>query len=227
MVISVTGNSNSGKTVFSYYLGLELAYTAKVVVISTNSTQPIIKELFSNKKDNSDGKSLGKLLSLAVVTKEDIFDNMVLVADNMSYLSYTAFESSLNYPEIAEFTLKSLFAELELIVDYIIVDTATPNNQIDEYVLSTAPKQISITTADSKGYFYRERYKPTADCNVLYRNSPYNPLEDVLDTFNIEPKLLAYYSCFEAVFNGSDITDIIVPKAYGKTVEKIVDTILL
>ncbi|POO88238.1 hypothetical protein C1H57_25185, partial [Clostridium sp. 2-1] len=73
------------------------------------------------------------LLSLAVITEADILNHAVILADELVMLSYAQGESKTNYPEITEINLHNLFAQLDRLVDYVVVDTSTKGNVIDTF----------------------------------------------------------------------------------------------
>ncbi|WBY64710.1 AAA family ATPase [Thermocaproicibacter melissae] len=224
-LIAVTGNS--GKTVFSFYLAQILSKQGKrVFLVSTDSHQPAFKMLFPDRKDN-DGRSLGRLLSLATIAEANIFNNAHTINKNLMLLSYADGETALTYPEIAKINLESLFQQLSIIADIILIDTSTHQNKIDKFALSKCSKQISIATADVKGYYYRQNH-PNHGCalQVLFVNNPNNALADVLSTYDSPVTVLPYCRGLSGIYNGICITDIIPPRKYRKTLYRIVGELL-
>ena len=226
-LIAVTGNS--GKTVFSYYFAQVLAkQKKKVLIVSTDSLQPACKMLFPTKKLESND-SLGNLLSLAAVTKADIFNNSNVIDDDLLLYSYAPGESYLTYPKITSTNLHNVFHKFYAIADYVVVDTSTAQNVIDQYVLSKNPVQLCITTADEKGYHYRNFYRSanSSTIPILFSNSVYNPLSDVLASFDTTVKhILPYCKSLMSIYNGVNISDITAPRRYRKVLYKVAGEIL-
>lgn len=220
-LIAVTGNS--GKTVFSYYLAQILSRQGKrVILISTDSRQPASKTLFPDRK-NEDRRSLGRLLSLATISETKIFDNACTVNKNLMLLGYADGETSLTYPEVAEGSVYTLLTLLNTIADVIVVDTATHQNRIDRSVLAKIPTQISIATADVKGYYYRQNHPAHGDeKQVLFVNSPDNALSDVLGTYDGPTVILPYCRGLSGIYNGVSIADVIPPRKYRKALYQII-----
>ncbi len=226
-LIAVTGNS--GKTVFSYYFAQVLAkQKKKVLIVSTDSLQPACKMLFPTRKLEPN-RSLGNLLSLAAVTKADIFNNSNVIDDDLLLYSYAPGESHLTYPAITTTNLHNVFHKFYAIADYVVVDTSTARNVIDQYVLSKNPVQLCITTADEKGFHYRDYYKSEngSVIPILFNNSVYNPLSDILATFSTTVKhILPYSKSLTSVYNGVNISDITAPRRYRKVLYKVAGEIL-
>jgi len=221
---AVTGNS--GKTILSFYLSSTLSKKHRTLLLSTDGRCPTGKALFPTHPTEST-KSLGRLLSLPVITDADVFNHAVVLSDNLLMLSYADGESYLNYPDISEISLHNLFAQLDRLVDCVIVDTSTVHSAIDEFAIAKAAMQMCITTADSKGFAYRQFCKPEHAVPVVLNDSPYNPLNDILKTFS-EPVryVLPYCSGLRGVYNGMNISDIVPSRTYRKTLYKIAGDIL-
>jgi molybdopterin-guanine dinucleotide biosynthesis protein len=219
-LIAVTGNS--GKTVFSFYLAQILSKQRKrVILVSTDSRQPAFKMLFPDRK-KEEGRSLGRLLSLATISEANIFNNTHTINKNLMMLSYADGETALTYPGIAEINLEALLKQLSVLADVVLVDTTTHQNRIDKYVLSQSPKQIRLATADVKGYYYRQNHPAHGAEQVLFVNSPDNALSDVLSTYEGPVTVLPYCRGLSGIYNGISITDIIPPRKFRRTLYRIV-----
>lgn len=220
-LIAVTGNS--GKTVFSFYLAQILSKQGKrVFLVSSDCRQPAFKMLFPDRKDEG-GRSLGRLLSLATISEANIFNNTHTINKNLMMLSYADGETALTYPGIAEINLEALFKQLSVLADVVLVDTTTHQNRTDKYVLSQGPTQISLATADVKGYYYRQNHPVHGGAEqILFVNSPDNALSDALSTYEGPVTVLPYCRGLSGIYNGISITDIIPPHKYRKTLYRIV-----
>lgn len=128
----------------------------------------------------------------------------------------------MNYPEISDVAMQNLFQQIDGITDFVILDTATQRNRIDDFALSKNPTEICITSADSKGIAYRQFYRTENALPVLYCYAPANPITDIQDTFERPVKhILPYHKRLNALFNGHDLTDIPAPRPYRKILTKI------
>jgi hypothetical protein len=217
-VITITGNA--GKTTFAYYLAMAYQKRGqKVALVSTDGQKPMFRLLVPTKKP-APNHSLGRLLSLAVITKTELFDNAQVLDDNLLMFSYTDGDSILSYPEITGVNLRNFHDRLSAQVDVILVDTSTARNDIDRYFMNVST-EICITTADARGVAYRDYYRPQA-IQLALPTSPYNALADVMGTYAEPAILLPYCKVLAALYNGMDITDISLPKKYRKAVESVV-----
>lgn len=225
-LITITGNS--GKTVFSFLLANELAQKGKkAIVISTDNQIPSFHYLMPIDK-KIENKSLGKILALAVINTKSILDNMITFKrnENLGVLCYSVDESVNTYPQILESNIEALILQLKSLVDYIIVDTQTYRNIIDQYAVKNSDNHICITTADYKGYAYRKRYDDELTTHILYNNNAYNPLEDIKRTFKLQVKyIMPYFKQLSYIYNGSKLEDISVPQKYDKLISNIIKEI--
>lgn len=223
-IIAVTGNS--GKTVFSHYLAKELSRSHKTIFIASDDTKPVCRCLYPP-KSKMEPHSLGRLLSLPVIHEQDVFDCSSVVNKNLLMLGYEAGESSRSYPDIVEVNLQNLFRQLQNMAEFIVVDTATMWSEIDAFALGLDNHcEICVTTADVRGMYHRQLW-PTGDIKVLWQNSPYNAVQDVLSTFAQEkPFLLPYCKDFGGIYNGVSIGDIQPQKEYQRALQRIVGALI-
>ena len=220
-VITVTGNF--GKTTFSYFLAMALQKRGqKVALVCTDGQKPMFRLLFPTKKP-APGHSLGRLLSLAVITKTELFGNAQVLDDWLMMFSYTDGDSILTYPEITGVNLHNFHERLSAQVDTILVDTSIARNEIDLYFLSHST-DICITTADARGVAYRDFYRPQG-IQLALPTSPYNAIADLMGTYAEPATLMPYCKVLTALYNGIDITDISLPKRYRRAVESVVNTL--
>ncbi len=220
--IVITGNSC--KTVFSYYLANYLATDKKkVLMVSTDNNIPTCRLLMPTNK-NTEDKSLGEILCNVVIDKTCIMDNTVISSanSNLGIISYTPFKMANNYQELTQSGIEDFFRVLYSLADYIVVDTQTTVNDIDKYAISTADVCLCISTADYKGLAYRQEKKLQNSINILYCNNPYNPVEDILHTFDKQVKyIIPFIKELQPIYNGVNITDIKCPKSLVKVIEKL------
>lgn len=218
-VITVRGNK--GKSVFSFFLADYFSKHGKrTILISTDGKKPMYTLLFPTLKE-SDGHSLGKILSVPDATEINIFNNAHVISKEMLVLSYCSSDSDNSYPDISHTPLSNLYSALKNMCDLIVVDISSGDNTIDQYFLKHSKKDICITTANSIGYSYRTYHSTQNSRHILFNNSKYNPIADVLSTFDSTPLNMPYFPVFECVYNGYDITDISLPIKYKKLIQTI------
>jgi hypothetical protein len=219
-IITVTGNS--GKTTFAYYLSKALEKEGrKIALVSTDGEKPMSRLLLPTGKADP-ARSLGRLLSLAVVTKTDLFDNARVLGKNLLLFSYTDGDGAHAYPEIAGANLRGFYERLSAAVDAVVVDTSSAGNVIDNFFRERAGADVCITTADARGLAWRELYKPSG-VQLVLPTCRYNATADVLGTFkDVRPLLLPYCTVLTVLYNGVDIPDITPPRQYMNTVGKVV-----
>lgn len=217
-ILAVTGNT--GKTLFSFYLAQLLSATKRIALLCTDGFCPVYATLFPQaKKEPGHVKSLGKLLSLPVISHSDIFEHAYIAGDNLFIFSYDENETSYSYPEITDVNLQTLFGVLEHIADVIIVDTTTYYNSIDRFVLSLPEVQsVQITTADTKGFYYRQFQNGPVTRALYLPVSGYCSLQDVAQSFSKSQKAweLPNSKNLGAAYGGTNITDIVPSGKYRK-----------
>ncbi len=223
-IINVTGNY--GKTIFCYYLARQLTgLGAKVTVVSANPLHPAAALLFSEQKGLKE-KSLGKVLSFAVLSKQDLFDNLMILDDNLAYLSYAPNENADHYREVLPPDVKQMLFALDF-SDYVIIDGCAykdPISRAAEDLFDTLP--VCVISADKKGLITFSQMAREDAAAVVVQSSSYNPVSDVLSGLH-DPILLPHAKALEAVYNTEDITSIPPPKAYSKQLNAFIKRWLL
>lgn len=227
--ICVLGNNGAGKTVFSYFLANNLANKGKrCILVSTNCTVPNVRMVMP-KMNRDNAKSLGRLLSLAVIDTESVINNIIAFNNkNVGLISYGFEESRDNYPDITSANMTILFSILHELAEFIIVDTEMPFNAIDQYSLSISDINICISTADMKGMAFRQQLPEAIDvCNILFVNSPYNPAEDIKQTFKLHVKyVMPFCKSLQFAYNGAMLDELAASKKYKQFIDKLVKEVI-
>lgn len=218
-ILFVAGNH--GKSTLSYYLAKQLSLLGKTVVLSTNSFQPVAQTLFFEQENISD-KSLGKLLSYPIIDKQRLFEHLIVLEDNLAYLSYAPNETALHYPEVIEDTVTDLIDALGF-VNWLIIDASRELTTLDTLLLAKATRQFLIYSADRKGIAYRNHLlsKLLNAKTIAVQNSKYNPIADIPCDY-----LIPYAKQLEPIGNISEIRSTTVPKAYDKVLKKLKKEVL-
>ncbi len=218
--IIVTGNC--GKSTLSYFLAEQLSKNNRVILVSTDTEKGMYSCFFP--KEKKEKKSLGKLLSDPVVTKQDIYDNAYLINKKCLMISYAENEKFSDYPEITEINCTKFFVTMSSLADVLIVDSS--NHIFDKFILSSPNTiNISVNSSDMRGFHYRLK-NGNGDINVLCETSPYSNNQDVLSTYKEKPIELPYIKTLSAVYNGVSIKEITLNSAYKKATEKIANEVI-
>ena len=87
-IITIWGNPNSGKTLFSVKLAKELSKDKNGILVFTDIFTPPLDVVlpFENNYD----KSLGKILETPILTQEDILKELIISKknNNLAYLGF-------------------------------------------------------------------------------------------------------------------------------------------
>lgn len=223
-ILYVAGNT--GKSIFCYHLANQLSHLGeKVVVISTDGYQSAAATLFPEHR-NIDNKSLGKVLSTAILQKGDLFNNLIVLSGSLGYLSYAPDETAFHYPEIVESNVDNLLKTVSEFAEYVIIDTTRYPNKLDNILLKFADRQLLLTSADLKGQAFKRQFdrknKAEPYCWITVQNSKYNPVADFSSKY-----MIPYCNALESIYNTTDITSERIPKPYAKVVYKIIKEELL
>lgn len=225
-VITILGNT--GKTTLSFFLANKLAEGGKrVMVVSTDNAVPTLQHMLPEDKKGT--RSLGRLLSLALISSKDILDNMQTIKgkDDIGYLSYAPGESKDTYPKISEGNLTTFFDLLNGLVDYIIIDTQTVKNEIDRYIFLKSEVNLCVTSANIKGLAYRQHLEDEQITHVLFNDSTFNPYQDIAHTFKQNIKYhMPYCKSLQSLFNIDTFIGLVYPIKYSKMIDKIVKEVI-
>lgn len=162
-IISIWGNPNSGKTIFSLKLAKELSKQNKnVILILCDSVVPVISTIMPSL--DTKNKSLGKLLSSIELTQEEILKNCIKINKNdyLNVLSYLHGENERTYAKYSKERVKDLFILLKHLADYIIIDcnSLVSNDILSLTALEKSDKVIRLISADLKSISYFDSNLP-------------------------------------------------------------------
>lgn len=221
-IITILGNS--GKSTLSFFLGNKLIDEGnRVMIVSTDNSIPTLQYMLPEDKKTT--RSLGRLLSLALISNKDILDNMQTIRgnDELGYLSYSSGECKHTYPEITQGNLATFFELLRSLVDYIIIDTQTITNEIDRYALLISDINICVCTANIKGLAYRQYLSDENITHILFNDSVYNPYEDIAHTYKQNVKYhMPLCKNLQSLYNIDTFVGLTCPPKYSKLIDKIV-----
>ena len=225
-LITILGNT--GKSTLAFFLGNSLIDNGKrVMIISTDNSIPTLQYMLPEDKKTT--RSLGRLLSLALISDKDILDNMQTIrgADEVGYLSYASGENKNTYPEITQGNLGTFFELLRGLVDYIIIDTQTILNEIDRYALLISDINICVCSANIKGLAYRQNLSEENITHVLLNDNVFNPYEDIAHTYKQNVKYhIPFLKNLQSLYNLDTFVGLICPPKYIKIVDKIVTEVI-
>lgn len=225
---TITVLGNAGKTMLSYFLAQKLAIKGKrAVIVATQNDAPSMQLILP--EDKKVNRSLGRILSFALISSKDILDNMITLPkeENIGFLSYTSYENKNTYPEISRANLATFFELLSHLVDYVIVDTQTSRNDIDTFAMENSDAILCITSADMKGFAYRQHLPETPITHLLFNCSPLNPYEDIAHTFKQHMKYnVPLCKPLMTLYNIQTLVDLTCPVKYSKVIDKVIKEVI-
>lgn len=202
-LITIFGNSGSGKTSLAAKLATELsAKNHNVILVSTDFKCPTGPVLVPNPGDK--GKSLGKVLSAVNVAQSTIMQNCIAVDNNVAVLAYGLSENTGSYIEVTPDKALDFIRNIKYLADYVIVDCQT-DIEADNLGLAAIPSSdlvIRMLTPDTKGMSYLSSVIPRLQTlgvkldhtlNVLSNIKEYSAFED-FDTQQNGTKMFIFNS---------------------------------
>ena len=162
-IIAVWGNPNSGKTIHSIKLAVELSKLKKnVVLVFCDHVVPTISSVlpFVDTKN----RSLGELLSSPQITQESILESSILIEKNhyLSVLGYLHGENERSYAKYSKERIVDLFILLKHLADYVVIDCGSYFTQdiLSRTGLELSDQVIRLITPDLKAVSYYDSSLP-------------------------------------------------------------------
>lgn len=157
-LIAVWGTPDSGKTTFATKLTRSIyeEYQSTVIVVYADNETPTLPVIFPNYK-KEDMFSVGAALAKTDVTQEDVVKQLVIVKDkqNFGFLGFTDGENRYTYPSFDLGKVRSLYAVLQTLADFVVVDcTSNLKNPLSRVAVMEAETVIRLATPDLKSMSY-------------------------------------------------------------------------
>lgn len=193
-VISVWGSPGAGKTTFSVKFANKIAKEKSVIVVFSDIVCPVIPTILDN-VDNK--KSLGKILSSAKVTKDEILKNCISVNKNLGTIGYSEYENIFSYPQSSRSVVIDLIDNLRELADYIIIDLSSnfTTDLLSATALEISDKVIRMTSSSLKDISYFNshlpllsdtRYKTDEHIKILSNFKSYDAVEELKELYKIQ-----------------------------------------
>lgn len=152
--IAVWGSPYSGKTTLATKLAQTIyeKYQSTVIVLYADNETPALPVIFPNYK-KEDMFSVGVVLAKTDITQEDIVKQLVTIKQrqNFGFLGFTDGENRYTYPSFDETKVRSLFAVLSTLADFIVVDcTSNLKNPISRVAIKETDEVIRLASPDLK-----------------------------------------------------------------------------
>ena len=156
--IAVWGSPNSGKTTFATKLARSIyeEYQSTVIVVYCDFETPSLPVIFPNYKAE-DLFSVGVPLSKTEITQDDVVKQIVTVKNKMNFgfLGFKDSENKFTYPQFDEGKVRSLYAVLGTLADYIVIDcTSRLANPLSRVAVKEADEVIRLASPDLKCISY-------------------------------------------------------------------------
>lgn len=162
-IITIWGNSGSGKTTFACLLARLLTQNKKkAIIISPDMETPLLPIAFPGENIET-VMSLGNILSATTVDNALVASKVVLYKPYpfVGMLAYSTGETPLSYPEIDYEKVSDLISAASSLVDYLILDcTSSVVSPFTPAAIEAANVVVRILTPDLFGLRYLEAHKP-------------------------------------------------------------------
>lgn len=240
-LIAVWGSPDSGKTTFATKVAQTIyeRYQATVIVLYADNDTPVLPVIFPNHK-KEDMFSVGAVLAKTEIIQEDVIKHLVTIKQkqNFGFLGFTDGENKHTYPTFDETKVRSLFAVLATLADFVIVDcTSNLKNPISKVAIKEADEVIRLATPDLKSVsFYSSQLPLYAD--PIYKldqhiqgiNVPdadlYMPIDEAKSRLH-DPRFVISYSRIvkEQMLDGK-LMEPVSDKKFNDRIRAIVDKII-
>lgn len=162
-IIAVWGSPASGKTITSIKISLELSLRKKnVILVLCDTLCPGLITVLPN--TSFEDKSLGSVLSEALITQEQILQRSIVLKHNnrISVLGYMQGENVFTYPQYSKERAVDFLILLRHLADYVIVDcsSAFTSDILSAGALEMADQVLRLGRADLKSLAYFDSYLP-------------------------------------------------------------------
>ena len=161
--IAVWGAPGVGKTTISTKLaGILQKKETPVIVLYADMEIPALPSLFPDYK-KKELYSVGVPLSKADMVQEDVTRQIVTVRSkaNLGFLGFTDGENVFSYPRFDEDKVGTLFAILNHLAKYLIVDcTGRLDNPISSYAVKNADKVFRVFSPTLKSICWQSSQLP-------------------------------------------------------------------
>ena len=240
-LIAVWGSPNSGKTTFATKLAQTIyeRYQSTVIVLYADNETPALPVVFPNYK-KEDMFSVGAVLAKTEILQEDVIRQLVTIKQkqNFGFLGFTDGENKYTYPTFDETKVRSLFAVLSTLADFVIVDcTSNLKNPISKVAIKEADDVIRLATPELKSVsFYSSQFPLYADPvfrldqHIQGINVPdadlYMPIDEAKSRLH-DPRFVIPYSraVKEQMLDGK-LTESVNDRKFNEKFKAIVDKIV-
>lgn len=150
-IITVCGSPNSGKTTIATAMGITLSRkgfnTCVIYCDDIVPTLPVLLPQSTLKIGDLKQRSIGKILSLADFSTNDILSNMIYLKqfNRLSLLGYAYGENTNTYHQFTNFDIYNFYSKMSEMVDFIVVDGSNnPNNGLTTVSLENSDVVLRV-----------------------------------------------------------------------------------
>lgn len=151
-IISITGNTSSGKTVLSVKLALALANKGKdVLLVHCDASAPPLA--YSGIEKSEHIVSIGEIISASSITQELLLKSCVTTkAPHLCFMGYKAGENYLTYPKYTNARIQEFCTQIRHLADIVIIDCCSDlENKLSSEAIRQANTIIEIVSPGLKG----------------------------------------------------------------------------
>jgi hypothetical protein len=176
-IVNVLGSPCSGRTTLIIQLAKVIGKHKKVVCVFTDDIIPVIPQLDVSEDDYI---SMGTLLDLGFMAREDVLKALIPIEDNIAVMGYLSQENKYRYREYSQEDCYDLILQLKNIADVVLVDCSDLESElVKAFMVQGNTKDIVLYSNDIKSltYYYsnHERIK-----------GEYSKLKDAYHVLNLK-----------------------------------------
>lgn len=163
VIITVWGNSGSGKSMLSCILAKALTKEReKAIIINADPGTPMLPVWLPDQMIET-GASVGHVLSSVEVDTALVASKVTVLKSYpfIGLMGYAAGENPLSYPEVKYDMTLGLLSNASKLVDYVIVDcSSNMTNYFTPAAIDAAGVIVRVLTPDLRGVNYLKAHQP-------------------------------------------------------------------
>jgi cellulose biosynthesis protein BcsQ len=202
-IITIWGNSGSGKTTTAFKIAKALEEQKKDVMIIMADQVSSVNAFMLEK--NLESKSLGKILSSPVITQETILENAMPITKKVSVIGYQDDENEYSYASYTKEKALDFLILSRSVADVIIIDASS--NILSSILTSTAlemsDKVIRTCSCDLKGVAFfksqlpllvESKYNANNHIRIIANLKDFQPIDSIKEQYQNNIKYILPHS---------------------------------
>ena len=241
-MIALWGSPHSGKTTTAVKMAKALAVKKNnVLILMCDCLSPAPQTLLPN--TSTEGKSLGELLTLPVISQESILQHCIPLDKHprIIVLGYMRGDNAFTYADYSRERAVDLLTLVRHLADYILIDTGSmfSTDLLSAVALENADAVIRLCTCDLKSMSYFSanlplladgRFSSSKHIRVLSIVKPGQDSGEYSNTFGGMSYALPYVPELEEQFYAAQLAEKLcsfAARKYSKTIQKMLTDIFV